>query len=102
MDRCRTGEGCDDTKVSRYTSTQVDRYNCAMKRIYKAKAKISEKGNIFIKGLPFKPGQLVEVTVRASDNVKSKYPLRGKPFEYREPFKDVASNDWETNSTRQK
>jgi hypothetical protein len=66
-----------------------------MQRTYYTKTTISKNGNISIKGLPFKPGQTVEVVVRKGKKSARKYPLRGKPIIYREPLKGVATNDWE-------
>jgi hypothetical protein len=66
-----------------------------MQRSYYTKTTITKKGNISIKGLPFKPGQTVEVIVRKGKKSRRKYPLRGKPIVYREPLKGVAVNDWE-------
>jgi hypothetical protein len=66
-----------------------------MQRTYYTKATITKKGTISIKGLPFKPGQTVEVVVRRGNKSARKYPLRGKPVIYREPFKGVAIDDWE-------
>ena len=51
-----------------------------------------------IKGLPFLAGESVEVTVRRGrkSTRAGKYPLRGKPVIYRDPFKGAtASSDWE-------
>lgn len=66
-----------------------------MQREYYTKTTITKKGNISLKGLPFKPGQTVEVVVRKGKKSARKYPLRGKPVIYREPFKGAAEDDWE-------
>jgi hypothetical protein len=66
-----------------------------MQRTYYTKATITKKGSITVKGVPFKPGQIVEVAVRKKKKSARKYPLRGKPVIYRDPFKGVAINDWE-------
>ena len=69
-----------------------------MQQTYRVKTTVSKSGNLSIKGLPFKPGETVEVTVRRKQkkaNVKAKYPLRGKLLVYREPLKSVGENDWE-------
>ena len=69
-----------------------------MQQTYRVNTTVSKHGNLSIKGLPFKPGETVEVTVRRKQkkaNVKAKYPLRGKLRVYRDPLKSVAENDWE-------
>ena len=69
-----------------------------MQQTYRVKTTVSKSGNLSIKGLPFKPGETVEVTVRRKQkkaSPKAKYPLRGKLLVYREPLKSVGENDWE-------
>lgn len=69
-----------------------------MQQTYRVKTIVSKRGNLSIKGLPFQPGETVEVTVRRKRkkaNVKAKYPLRGKPVVYREPLKSVDESNWE-------
>lgn len=68
-----------------------------MQQMYRIKTTISKDGKLFIKGLPFQPGETVEVTVRAKNQTKraKEYPLRGKPVIYHEPFAGVADEDWE-------
>jgi len=69
-----------------------------MQQTYRVKSVVSKRGNLAIKGLPLKPGETVEVTVRRQQKkliVKVKYPLRGKLRVYREPLKSVDENDWE-------
>lgn len=60
------------------------------------KTKISTDGTLVIKGLPFFPGDEVEVTIVSHKHKSEKrYPLRGKPFRYDNPFESVAENEWE-------
>ncbi len=68
-----------------------------MQQMYRVKTIVSKGGRLFIKGLPFQPGESVEVTVRGKKQMKNaeKYPLRGKPVVYHEPFAGVAAEDWE-------
>jgi hypothetical protein len=68
-----------------------------MQQMYRLKTTISKDGKLFVRGLPFQPGETVEVTVRGKKRMKSagKYPLRGKPVIYHEPFSGVAGEDWE-------
>ncbi len=59
---------------------------------------ISSEGTLIIRGLPFQPGDEVEVTIRSRKTGQkrhTKYPLRGKPLRYVDPFDSVAENDWE-------
>ncbi len=67
-------------------------------RTYRIETTIAKDGRISIQGLPFAKGDKVEVLVRrkkrASTNHKSKYPLRGTPVHYNDPFDSVAENDW--------
>ena len=61
---------------------------------------IGEHGELLLDGLPFEPGQPVEVLViskpagstTATDRSLS---LRDSVIEYREPFEPVASEDWD-------
>lgn len=62
------------------------------------KAKISDQRSLSINSLPFNPGELVEITIQACDEIKqlrSRYSLRGKPFRYTDPFESVAEDEWE-------
>ncbi len=60
------------------------------------KTKISNHGILVIKGLPFFSGDEVEVTIKSyKDKPENRYPLRGKPFRYDDPFECVAADDWE-------
>mgnify|MGYP006389213875 FL=1 len=69
-----------------------------MQQTYRLKTTVSKSGNLSIRGLPFKPGETVEVTVRRKQkkvNAKAKYPLRGKRRVFRDPLNGVAESDWE-------
>lgn len=68
-----------------------------MQQTYRTKTLVTKGGKVSIKGLPFQAGETVEVTVRRGKKSTraAKYPLRGKPVIYREPFKGVATGDWE-------
>jgi hypothetical protein len=68
-----------------------------MQETYRTKTLITKGGKLSIKGLPFQAGETVEVTVRRGKKRSraAKYPLRGKPVIYRQPFKGVATGDWE-------
>lgn len=68
-----------------------------MQQTYRTKTLVTKGGKVAITGLPFQAGETVEVTVRRGKKSTraAKYPLRGKPVVYRDPFKDVATSDWE-------
>jgi len=69
-----------------------------MQQTFRTKTLITKGGKISIKGLPFHAGESVEVTVRRGKKTTraAKYPLRGKPVIYHDPFKGAtASSDWE-------
>jgi len=58
---------------------------------------VNGDGVLTIKGLSSLAGRRVDVVIRESwqePNQADRYPLRGKPFEYRDPFKRVAEGDW--------
>ncbi|HLE90995.1 MAG TPA: hypothetical protein VI753_07585 [Anaerolineales bacterium] len=67
-----------------------------MQNTFRTKTLVTKGGKVSIKGLPFRAGESVEVTVRRGKKSTraAKYPLRGKPVIYRDPFK-AASSDWE-------
>lgn len=65
---------------------------------YRAEAEVSKDGSVTVKGLPFQPGNKVEVIIRSrgSDAAEEQsYPLRGKPIKYIDPFRSVAEEGWE-------
>ena len=68
-----------------------------MQQTFRTKILVSKGGKLSIKGLPFRAGESVEITIRRGKKMTrtAKYPLRGKPLIYREPFKFVALNHWE-------
>jgi hypothetical protein len=68
-----------------------------MQQTYRIKTLVTKGGKLSIKGLPFQAGETVEVTVRRGKKYTraAKYPLRGKPVIYRDPFKGAATGDWE-------
>jgi hypothetical protein len=69
-----------------------------MQETYRTKTLVTKGGKLSIKGLPFRAGESVEVTVRRGKKSKrfAQYPLRGKPLVYRDPFKGVAISEWES------
>ncbi len=67
-------------------------------QIYRSETIISKDGSLSIKGLPFRSGDKVEVIVRPQyrkQKLNGRYPLRGKPITYIEPFESVAEDHWD-------
>jgi hypothetical protein len=65
---------------------------------YRVETKVSRNRTLTIKKLPFQVGEKVEVIVRRRERERERlgrYPLRGKPIRYLDPFGSVAENDWE-------
>lgn len=67
-------------------------------KTYKTETRVSRGGKVTLSDLPFEPGDTVEVTVsrkreKAFDNAR--YPLRGQPIRYTDPYSSVAEDDWE-------
>jgi len=64
---------------------------------YRTATTVSSDGTLVLRGLPFRPGDKVEVIVRSlrrGHRRGDRYPLRGKPIRYVNPFESVAENDW--------
>ncbi len=56
---------------------------------YKGEAKIEADGSVTIKGIPFQAGERVEVIIRGCESTEGngeRYPLRGTPVRYTDPF----------------
>lgn len=64
---------------------------------YRTKTTISKDGQLSLQGVPFRKGEKVEVIVltRELKPHGERYPLRGKPFIYHQPFDSVAEDEWE-------
>jgi len=61
---------------------------------------LTQDGSLIINQLPFRMGDLVEVTIRSLSKTPIKkdqrYPLRGTPYRYDDPFASaVSAEDWE-------
>ena len=59
---------------------------------------VGEHGELVLHGLPFAPGQPVEVLVvskTAASTTAGGRSLRDSVFEFREPLEPVASEDWD-------
>jgi len=65
---------------------------------YRVETTISNDGTLTVKGLPFHAGDRVEVIVRSRKRewaLAERYPLRGTPIRYSDPFGSVAEEDWD-------
>jgi hypothetical protein len=64
--------------------------------IYRIEITILSDGTITLSDLPFQAGDKVEIVVRERESKKTskRYPLRGKPFRYDNPFDSVAEDTW--------
>ena len=59
---------------------------------------VGERGELLVAGLPFEPGQAVEVFVvlKAALSLKTQsQTVRGSVLEYRDPLDPVASEAWD-------
>ncbi|MEI6236484.1 MAG: hypothetical protein WCT04_25795 [Planctomycetota bacterium] len=62
---------------------------------------LHETGSITVDNIPFQKGDRVKVLVVADQTATHKkkreanYPLRGKPFKFRDPFEPTATHDWD-------
>lgn len=57
-------------------------------------------GTLTLRGLPSLAGHKVDVLVRdtaSGATQTAKYPLRGKPLRFQQPFEGVAEADWDAN-----
>ena len=64
---------------------------------YRTNLTVAKDGSLNLNGIPFRKGDEVEVIVLPHEQVPSgekRYPLRGKPIRYSDPFESVAENDW--------
>ena len=64
---------------------------------YRTETTLSQDGKLSIKGLPFRKGEAVEVIIltKQQEPAGDRYPLRGKPIEYHQPFDGIAQDDWD-------
>lgn len=70
-----------------------------MERAYHTEAVVDEQGAIQVRGLPFVPGETVEVIVlalpRRAAPAPGGRPLRGSVLRYDDPTEPVAVDDWD-------
>jgi hypothetical protein len=64
---------------------------------YRIEKKVSADKTVTLTGLPFAPGERVEIlVVRQKPRVRQDpYPLRGQAVHYERPFEGVAETDWD-------
>ena len=61
---------------------------------YRVETTVSKDKTISIEDSPFSEGDKIEVIIRKKDQNQIRYPLRGKPFRYDQPFDPVAESEW--------
>ena len=64
----------------------------------RVQATVTHDGTLVIKCLPSMAGHTVDVLVqdRISKESEERYPLRGKPIQYENPFEAVAEGGWDS------
>lgn len=65
---------------------------------YRIETIVSANRVLTIRGVPFSPGEKVEVIILSHPRRWEKgerYPLHGKPIRYIRPFDSVAENEWQ-------
>ena len=97
-------------KVSEYRRTEIAKIaetrqsyqgqvrNSPVSQVYRAETIVSNDRTLTIVDLPFQAGDRVEVIVRdrlREQAISQRYPLRGKPIRYADPFESVAEENWE-------
>lgn len=64
---------------------------------YRIETIVAPDSTLTITDVPFPPGKHVEVVVHSSEHDEEhyvRYPLRGKPIRYHDPFESVAEDEW--------
>jgi hypothetical protein len=64
---------------------------------YRLETVVSQKGEVRLKQLPFRPGERVEVIVlarRLGKGVKNSFPLKNTVLKFIDPTEPVAETDW--------
>lgn len=67
-------------------------------KAYRVEATVGEDKSLWLKRVPFRAGDAVEVIVLAAPERRpseSSYPLRGTPIRYDDPMAPVAESDWD-------
>lgn len=64
----------------------------------KVKVVVGEDGKVIIENVPVHTGQQVEVTLRIEEAGPARFPLRGLPVRYVDPFLPaVDDSDWDAS-----
>lgn len=66
--------------------------------MFALRVKVQEDGSILIKGLPVKPGEYYEVSIkpaRGKPDPDNPFPFRGMPYKYYLPFEPADQENWE-------
>ena len=64
---------------------------------YHTTTRVLSDGTITIEKTPFEAGDEVEITIHSRERKPAhngRYPLRGTPIRYADPFESVAEDDW--------
>ena len=67
-------------------------------QVHRAEATLSEDGVLVLRGIPFRSGESVQVTVLPSEAPsasESRYPLRGQPVTMLAPTEPIPAAHWE-------
>lgn len=67
---------------------------------FRTAATVDEERQLHLRGLPFDPGEEVEVVLHRRETsaaAAERYPLRGLSVRYEDPFEPVAAEDWEAS-----
>lgn len=66
-------------------------------KTFRTAAVVDPERQVHLRGLPFDPGEEVEVVLQGREEPAGaeRYPLRGVPVRYDEPFEPVTAGDWD-------
>lgn len=67
---------------------------------YRVETTVDKDGKLVLDRLPLQAGEIVEVIVlvQSAETKDKRYPLRGTPYTYVDPFEPaVPPEDWEAN-----
>ena len=70
---------------------------------YRVETTISQNRVITLRGIPFSPGERVEVIILnypRQSRGRQRYPLHGKPVRYSRPFDSVAVDEWQASGEK--
>ena len=70
---------------------------------YRIETTISQNRVLALRGIPFSPGERVEVIILnypRQSRGSQRYPLHGKPVCYSRPFDSVAVDEWQASGEK--